>query len=98
LARPAAPPSSASHGGQDCFTRSTEVGKSIVRRSADPLKRVTLEPGGKSPNILFADADWEGVDRRRALRHFINQGEVCSAGSRILVEKKDLFQIRRSDE
>ncbi|WP_263357599.1 aldehyde dehydrogenase family protein [Acidicapsa ligni] len=70
------------------FTGSTEVGKSIVKRAADTLKRVTLELGGKSPNIFFADADWEASIDGALFGVFINQGEVCSAGSRILVEKK----------
>jgi betaine-aldehyde dehydrogenase len=70
------------------FTGSTEVGKSIVKRAADSLKRVTLELGGKSPNIFFADADWEASVDGALFGIFINQGEVCSAGSRILVERK----------
>ena len=70
------------------FTGSTEVGKSIVRRAANTLKRVTLELGGKSPNIFFADADWENSIDGALFGIFINQGEVCSAGSRILVEQK----------
>jgi betaine-aldehyde dehydrogenase len=70
------------------FTGSTEVGKSIVKSAADTLKRVTLELGGKSPNIFFADADWEASVDGALFGIFINQGEVCSAGSRILVEKQ----------
>jgi len=70
------------------FTGSTSVGKTIVKRGADTLKRVTLELGGKSPNIFFADADWEASIDGALFGIFINQGEVCSAGSRILVEKK----------
>ncbi len=70
------------------FTGSTAVGKMIVKRGADTLKRVTLELGGKSPNIFFADADWEASIDGALFGIFINQGEVCSAGSRILVEKK----------
>ncbi len=69
------------------FTGSTAVGKEIVRRGAETLKRVTLELGGKSPNIFFADADWEASVDGALFGIFINQGEVCSAGSRILVEK-----------
>ncbi len=69
------------------FTGSTEVGKSITRSAANTLKRVTLELGGKSPNIFFADADWEASIDGALFGSFINQGEVCSAGSRILVEK-----------
>jgi len=70
------------------FTGSTEVGKRIVRSAATTLKRVTLELGGKSPNIFFADADWEASIDGALFGIFINQGEVCSAGSRILVEQK----------
>ncbi|MCU1297400.1 MAG: Aldehyde dehydrogenase [Acidobacteriaceae bacterium] len=70
------------------FTGSTAVGKSIVKSAADTLKRVTLELGGKSPNIFFAEADWEAAVDGALFGIFINQGEVCSAGSRILVEKK----------
>jgi betaine-aldehyde dehydrogenase len=70
------------------FTGSGEVGKAIVKAAADTLKRVTLELGGKSPNIFFADADFEAAIDGALFGVFVNQGEVCSAGSRILVEKK----------
>jgi len=70
------------------FTGSAVVGKIIVKSAADTLKRVTLELGGKSPNIFFPDADWEAAVDGALFGVFINQGEVCSAGSRILVEKK----------
>jgi betaine-aldehyde dehydrogenase len=70
------------------FTGSAAVGKMIVKSAADTLKRVTLELGGKSPNIFFAEADWEAAVDGALFGVFINQGEVCSAGSRILVEKK----------
>ena len=70
------------------FTGSAAVGKVIVKSAADSLKRVTLELGGKSPNIFFPDADWEAAVDGALFGVFINQGEVCSAGSRILVEKK----------
>jgi betaine-aldehyde dehydrogenase len=69
------------------FTGSLEVGKKIVKMAADTVKRVTLELGGKSPNIFFADADFEAAIDGALFGVFINQGEVCSAGSRILVEK-----------
>jgi betaine-aldehyde dehydrogenase len=69
------------------FTGSAEVGKIIVRQAADTVKRVTLELGGKSPNIFFADADFEAAIDGALFGVFINQGEVCSAGSRILVQK-----------
>src|SRR5437879_3159928 len=69
------------------FTGSAAVGKIIVKQAADTVKRVTLELGGKSPNIFFADADFEAVKHGALFGVFINQGEVCSAGSRILVQK-----------
>jgi betaine-aldehyde dehydrogenase len=78
------------HPGVDkvAFTGSAAVGKIIVKSAADTLKRVTLELGGKSPNIFFPDADWEAAVDGALFGVFINQGEVCSAGSRILVEKR----------
>jgi betaine-aldehyde dehydrogenase len=69
------------------FTGSASVGKLIVKAAADTVKRVTLELGGKSPNIFFADADFEAAIDGALFGVFINQGEVCSAGSRILVQK-----------
>ncbi len=69
------------------FTGSAAVGKQIVKMAADTVKRVTLELGGKSPNIFFGDADFEAAIDGALFGVFINQGEVCSAGSRILVEK-----------
>jgi len=69
------------------FTGSAAVGKLIMRGAADTLKKVSLELGGKSPNILFADADFEASVDGALFGVFINQGEVCSAGSRILVER-----------
>ena len=71
------------------FTGSTEVGKEIHRETAGTLKRVSLELGGKSPNIVFADADIGGGGRRaRSLGVFFNQGQVCCAGTRLFVEQK----------
>src|SRR5205807_3259438 len=69
------------------FTGSAAVGKIIVKQAADTVKRVTLELGGKSPNIFFADADFDAAIDGALFGVFINQGEVCSAGSRILVER-----------
>src|SRR6266702_4086701 len=69
------------------FTGSAAVGKVIVKQAADTVKRVTLELGGKSPNIFFADADFEAAIDGALFGVFINQGDVCSAGSRILVQK-----------
>jgi acyl-CoA reductase-like NAD-dependent aldehyde dehydrogenase len=69
------------------FTGSPEVGRIIVRASAATLKKVSLELGGKSPNVILADADLEAAIRGASGGVFFNQGEVCSAGSRILVEQ-----------
>jgi betaine-aldehyde dehydrogenase len=69
------------------FTGSPEVGKTIMRAAAATLKKISLELGGKSPNIFFADADLEVAVEGALFGVFINQGEVCSAGSRILVQR-----------
>jgi acyl-CoA reductase-like NAD-dependent aldehyde dehydrogenase len=70
------------------FTGSPEVGRIIVGASAATLKKVSLELGGKSPNIVLADADLESAIKGAGAGIFFNQGEVCSAGSRIVVERK----------
>jgi betaine-aldehyde dehydrogenase len=69
------------------FTGSVEVGRQIMRAAAEGLKKVSLELGGKSPNIFFADADFESAVDGALFGVFINQGEVCSAGSRVLVQR-----------
>ena len=69
------------------FTGSVAVGKSVMRAAAETLKKVSLELGGKSPNIFFADADFEAAVDGALFGVFVNQGEVCSAGSRVLVQK-----------
>jgi aldehyde dehydrogenase (NAD+) len=66
------------------FTGSTEVGRDIMRRASGTVKRVSLELGGKSPNIVLADADLEAAARGALNGIFYNKGEVCSAGSRLL--------------
>src|ERR1700687_5008641 len=71
------------------FTGSTEIGKLIAKASADSnLKRVSLELGGKSPNIVFADADLARAASGAFLGIFFTQGQVCSAGSRLFVQEK----------
>ena len=77
------------HPGVDkiAFTGSTLVGKAINKAATDTLKRVSLELGGKSPTIIFADATFESAIRGALFGVFANQGEVCSATSRILVER-----------
>ena len=78
------------HPGIDkiAFTGSTAVGKEIMKGAADTLKRVTLELGGKSPNIVFADADIDGAVKGAINGIFYGKGEVCNAGSRLFVEEK----------
>ncbi|RME83275.1 MAG: aldehyde dehydrogenase family protein [Planctomycetota bacterium] len=70
------------------FTGSTRVGKMILSQiGQNPLKRVTLELGGKSPNIIFGDCDLKRASQGACGGIFYNKGEICSAGSRLLVEK-----------
>jgi acyl-CoA reductase-like NAD-dependent aldehyde dehydrogenase len=70
------------------FTGSTEVGRGIMCDAAETLKRVTLELGGKSPNIVFADADLDQAVKGTYNGIFYGKGEVCAAGSRLFVERK----------
>ena len=70
------------------FTGSTEVGKLILQAAAGNLKKVSLELGGKSPNVVFADADLEGAIAGSASAIFFNHGQCCCAGSRLYVEEK----------
>ncbi len=76
------------HPGIDkiAFTGDTSTGKGIMRGAADTLKRITLELGGKSPNIVLADADVEAAIRGATVGIFYGKGEVCAAGSRLLVD------------
>jgi acyl-CoA reductase-like NAD-dependent aldehyde dehydrogenase len=69
------------------FTGSTEVGRLLVKASAGNLKKVSLELGGKSPNIVFADADLDAALKGVFMGIFFCQGEICSAGSRVFVEQ-----------
>ncbi|MEP6642924.1 MAG: aldehyde dehydrogenase family protein [Acidobacteriaceae bacterium] len=79
-----------SHPGIDkiAFTGSTAVGKEIMRGAADTLKRITLELGGKSPNIVFADSDIDSAVKGAINGIFYGKGEVCNAGSRLFVERR----------
>src|SRR5207253_10359804 len=78
------------HPGVDkvAFTGSTSVGREIMRSSSQTLKRVTLELGGKSPNIVFADSALDAAVKGALNGIFYGKGEVCCAGSRLFVEKK----------
>ncbi len=79
----------AQHGDVDkiAFTGSTEVGRKILHASEGNLKRVTLELGGKSPNIVFSDANMKRAIKGSMNGVFLNSGQVCTAGTRILVER-----------
>jgi acyl-CoA reductase-like NAD-dependent aldehyde dehydrogenase len=88
----------AAHPGIDkiAFTGSTEVGKLIAKAAAENLTKVSLELGGKAPNIVFADSDLEQAVAGAMMGIFYNQGQVCCAGSRLFVEEtvKDQFLSR----
>ncbi|MDH0639357.1 aldehyde dehydrogenase family protein, partial [Pseudomonas sp. GD03860] len=75
------------------FTGSTAVGKQIAEYSLGNMKRVTLELGGKSPSIVFDDADLERVGPGAALAIFFNSGQICFAASRLLVQEKVYDQV-----
>ena len=79
-----------------CFTGSTAVGQGIMRKAADQLKRVTLELGGKSANIVFADADLDTAAASAPMSFLDNAGQDCCARSRILVQRSvfDAFMER----
>jgi acyl-CoA reductase-like NAD-dependent aldehyde dehydrogenase len=82
------------------FTGSTEVGKIIARAAAENLTKVSLELGGKAPNVVFADADIEQAVNGAMMGIFFNQGQVCCAGSRLFVEAgvKDQFLDRLKEK
>jgi acyl-CoA reductase-like NAD-dependent aldehyde dehydrogenase len=92
----------AEHPGVDkiAFTGSTVTGRSVMRAGAGTIKRVSLELGGKSPSIVFADADLEQAVVGSVFGIYLAQGEVCSAGSRVLVERPayDEFVARFADK
>ncbi|MDD3444943.1 MAG: aldehyde dehydrogenase family protein [Zavarzinia sp.] len=75
------------------FTGGPEAGRAIGRSAADTFKRLSLELGGKSPQIVFPDADVDAAVRGLAMGIFFNQGEVCAAGSRILVHRSIVDQV-----
>ncbi len=75
------------------FTGSTAVGQTVMRECAGTVKRVTLELGGKSPNIIFADADLPSAIKGAQNGIFYSKGEVCAAGSRLLVERSVHDQV-----
>jgi betaine-aldehyde dehydrogenase len=80
----------ASHPGIDkiAFTGSTEVGKLVAREAAQNLTKVSLELGGKAPNVVFSDADLDQAVNGAMMGIFFNQGQVCCAGSRLFLDEK----------
>src|SRR5687767_14562363 len=92
----------ASHPGIDkiAFTGSTEVGKIIARAAAENLTKISLELGGKAPNVIFADADLDQAVNGAMMGIFFNQGQVCCAGSRLFVQDqvKDEFLERLKEK
>jgi aldehyde dehydrogenase (NAD+) len=78
------------------FTGSVAIGKSIMRDGAATMKRVTLELGGKSPNILLDDADLKKAIPNALVIAFLNSGQACAAGTRLLVPKSRLDEVKRA--
>jgi aldehyde dehydrogenase (NAD+)/phenylacetaldehyde dehydrogenase len=83
------------HQGVDkiSFTGSTRVGREIMTSSAHDFKRITLELGGKSPNIILPDADLDAAAGGAMSAIFFNQGEACAAGSRLFVQHDQFFEV-----
>ncbi len=75
------------------FTGGTDTGRIIMRAAAGTLKKLSLELGGKSPNIVFADADVDTAAKAAVSAVFYNQGQLCTAGSRLLVQRSILDQV-----
>src|SRR5438034_7332402 len=85
----------AAHPGVDkiAFTGSTEVGKLIVQAATGNLKKVSLELGGKSPNVVFADGDVDSAIAGASMAIFFNHGQCCCAGSRLYVEESGFDKV-----
>ena len=83
------------HAGVDkvAFTGSTEVGKKIAAAASGNLKKVSLELGGKAPNIIFADADLDAAVAGAALAGYFNEGQCCVNGSRLYVQRDVFDQV-----
>src|SRR6202035_3223457 len=78
------------------FTGSAAVGKQIMRDGAATMKRVTLELGGKSPTVLLDDAALDKAIPTALILAFLNSGQACAAGTRLLVPKKRLDEVKQS--
>jgi len=77
------------------FTGSTEVGRTVMRAASDDFKRLTLELGGKSPNVIFDDADLDAAVLTAMRASFGHSGQMCTAGSRLLVQRSVLDEVTR---
>ena len=77
------------------FTGSTRAGEQIARIAAPMFKKLSLELGGKNPNIIFADCDWENMMSTTIQSSFLNQGQICLCGSRIIIEASIYDQFKR---
>jgi aldehyde dehydrogenase (NAD+) len=77
------------------FTGSTQIGKLVARHSLDTMKRVTLELGGKSPNIILDDADFPKAIPMAVSACYLNNGQACIAGSRLIVPESRLDEVKR---
>src|SRR5579864_5463157 len=78
------------------FTGSVAVGEAIMRDGAKTMKRVTLELGGKSPTVLLDDADFDQAIPSALIMAFMNSGQACAAGTRLLVPKRRLDEVKRA--
>ena len=77
------------------FTGSTRAGERIASVAAPKFKKLSLELGGKNPNIIFADCNWEKMMKTAVLSSFANQGEICLCSSRILIEEKNYEKFKK---
>jgi len=78
------------------FTGGTKTGEEIARTAAPMFKKISLELGGKNPNIIFADCDFDKAVQTTVRSSFSNQGEICLCGSRIFVERSIYVKIQNS--
>ena len=78
------------------FTGSTRAGERIASVAAPKFKKLSLELGGKNPNIIFADCDWEKMMKTTIDSSFSNQGQICLCGSRILVEEPFMKNLKQN--
>jgi len=80
------------------FTGSTRTGEHIASVAAPMFKKLSLELGGKNPNIIFADCDWEKMMKTTIRSSFSNQGQICLCGSRILIEASVYEKFKKEFE